>query len=60
MKLILLGATGLVGSHVLELALADARISEIIAQSPNAPAFSHRWWISITFPKMPLGGAPTP
>lgn len=31
MKLILLGATGLVGSHVLELALADARISEIIA-----------------------------
>lgn len=31
MKLILLGATGLVGSHVLTLAMADPRISQVIA-----------------------------
>lgn len=31
MKLILLGATGLVGSHVLDMAIADERIDEVIA-----------------------------
>ncbi len=31
MKLLLLGATGLVGSHVLDLASADQRIDEVIA-----------------------------
>lgn len=31
MKLLVLGATGLVGSHVLTLALADRRISQVIA-----------------------------
>ena len=31
MKLILLGATGLVGSHVLDLAIADERVDEVIA-----------------------------
>ncbi|MGO1720331.1 MAG: NAD-dependent epimerase/dehydratase family protein [Luteimonas sp.] len=31
MKLLLLGATGLVGSHVLELAIADERVHEVIA-----------------------------
>lgn len=31
MKLLLVGATGLVGSHVLRLALADARISAVVA-----------------------------
>ena len=31
MKLILLGATGLVGSHVLDMAIADERVDEVIA-----------------------------
>src|SRR5690554_186139 len=31
MKLLLVGATGLVGSHVLQQALADERISQVIA-----------------------------
>src|SRR5690554_3860373 len=31
MKLLLLGATGLVGSHVLDLAIADERIDEVVA-----------------------------
>lgn len=31
MKLLLLGATGLVGSHVLDLAIADERIDKVIA-----------------------------
>lgn len=33
MKLLLVGATGLVGSHVLRLALADERVSEVVAPS---------------------------
>lgn len=33
MKLLLVGATGLVGSHVLRLALADTRIDRVIAPS---------------------------
>lgn len=36
MKLILAGATGLVGSHVLKLALADGRIDHIVAPSRRA------------------------
>ena len=31
MKLMLLGATGLVGSHVLDMAIADERVDEVIA-----------------------------
>ncbi|MGY0561725.1 NAD(P)H-binding protein [Luteimonas sp. A277] len=31
MKLLVLGATGLVGSHVLDLAIADERVHEVIA-----------------------------
>ncbi|MFJ1299137.1 NAD-dependent dehydratase [Pseudomonadota bacterium AL_CKDN230030165-1A_HGKHYDSX7] len=31
MKLLLVGATGLVGSHVLRLALADARVDAVVA-----------------------------
>ena len=31
MKILLLGASGLVGSHVLEMAIADERIGEVIA-----------------------------
>lgn len=33
MRLLLVGATGLVGSHVLRLALADARIEGVVAPS---------------------------
>ena len=31
MKLLLAGATGLVGRHVLRLALADARVTTVVA-----------------------------
>ncbi|MGR3910036.1 NAD(P)H-binding protein [Burkholderia sp. SR8] len=39
MKLLLVGATGLVGRHVLELALADARVDQVIvlARRPLSP-----------------------
>lgn len=36
MKLLVVGASGLVGSHVLKRALADERISEIVAPSRRA------------------------
>lgn len=36
MKILLIGATGLVGSHVLEQALADSRISQIVAPVRHA------------------------
>jgi uncharacterized protein YbjT (DUF2867 family) len=36
MKLLLVGATGLVGSHVLRQALADARIERVIAPTRRA------------------------
>lgn len=36
MKLILVGAAGLVGRHVLQLALADARVEGVIAPSRRA------------------------
>lgn len=36
MKLLLLGASGLVGSHVLHRALADERIREVVAPSRRA------------------------
>lgn len=36
MKLLLVGASGLVGSHVLKLALHDPRISEVVAPSRRA------------------------
>jgi uncharacterized protein YbjT (DUF2867 family) len=36
MKLLLVGATGLVGSHVLELALSDIRISKIVVLTRSA------------------------
>ncbi|MGN7983379.1 NAD-dependent epimerase/dehydratase family protein [Burkholderia sp. 22313] len=39
MKLLLVGATGLVGRHVLEVALADARVGQVvvIARRPLSP-----------------------
>ncbi|KHK58156.1 NAD-dependent dehydratase [Burkholderia sp. A9] len=39
MKLLLVGATGLVGRHVLELALADARVDQVVvvARRPLSP-----------------------
>lgn len=36
MKLLLVGATGLVGSHVLELALRDSRISKVLVLTRSA------------------------
>jgi uncharacterized protein YbjT (DUF2867 family) len=36
MKLLLVGATGLVGSHVLDLALSDIRISKIVVLTRSA------------------------
>ena len=36
MKLLIVGASGLVGSHVLQHALADERVSEIVAPSRRA------------------------
>lgn len=36
MKLLLVGSTGLVGSHVLRLALADSRVSSVVAPSRRA------------------------
>lgn len=36
MKLLLVGATGLVGSHVLELALRDIRISKVVVLTRSA------------------------
>lgn len=38
MKLLLVGSTGLVGGHVLRLALADARISSVVAPSRRVHA----------------------
>lgn len=35
-KLVLVGATGLVGRHVLELALADARVGAVVAPARRA------------------------
>lgn len=40
MKLLLVGASGLVGSHVLQRALADERISEVVAPS-RRPLIEH-------------------
>lgn len=41
MKLLLAGASGLVGSHVLRLALADARITQVSAPGRRALALTH-------------------
>lgn len=41
MKLLLAGATGLVGSHLLRLALADARITLVIAPVRRALSTTH-------------------
>ena len=38
MKLLIVGASGLVGSHVLQRALADERVSEVVAPSRRALA----------------------
>lgn len=40
MKLLVVGASGLVGSHVLQQALADERISEVVAPS-RRPLIEH-------------------
>ncbi len=41
MKLLLAGATGLVGSHVLRLALADERITQVVAPVRRALPMTH-------------------
>ena len=41
MKLLLAGASGLVGGHLLRLALADARITEVIAPVRRALSTTH-------------------
>lgn len=58
MKLILLGATGLVGRHVLELALADTRISVVIAPTRRSiPAHPGLLAPLVDFEQLP-GDAP--
>lgn len=58
MKLILLGGTGLVGRHVLELALADTRISVVIAPT-RRPIPAHPGLLAplVDFEQLP-GDAP--
>ena len=54
MKLILVGATGLVGRHVLQLALADARISAIVAPARRAlPAHAKLQAPLVDFTRLP-------
>lgn len=43
MKLLLVGASGLVDSHVLQRALADERISEVVAPSLR-PLIDHPYY----------------
>jgi hypothetical protein len=63
MKLLLVGATGLVGSHVLRQALSDERVARVVAPTRRAlpehaklqaplVSFEHR-------PTTPPGGKPT-
>ncbi|WP_159951447.1 NAD(P)H-binding protein [Rhizobium sp. 18065] len=54
MHLLLLGATGLVGSHVLELALADPRITAVTAPTRRALAEHPR----LTAPKIDFDNLP--
>ena len=54
MKLILIGATGLVGRHVLALALADARVSAVVAPARKAlPAHAKLEAPVVDFDRLP-------
>lgn len=54
MELILIGATGLVGRHVLALALADARVSAVVAPSRKAlPAHAKLQAPVVDFDQLP-------
>ncbi|MBN4863850.1 MULTISPECIES: NAD-dependent dehydratase [Providencia] len=54
MKILLIGATGLVGSHVLEQALADSRISQIVAPVRHAlPEHSKLFAPIVNFEQLP-------
>lgn len=54
MKLLLAGATGLVGRHVLELALADPAVTEVVAPVRRAlPAHAKLFAPTVDFEQLP-------
>ncbi|HGN1707619.1 TPA: NAD(P)H-binding protein [Providencia rettgeri] len=54
MKILIVGATGLVGSHVLSLALADPRVSQVIAPTRHAlPEQAKLWAPMVDFNQLP-------
>jgi uncharacterized protein YbjT (DUF2867 family) len=56
MRLLLLGATGLVGRHVLELALADPRVTGIVAPVRRALPKHHKLLAPVVdFERLPDG-----
>ena len=58
MKLILLGATGLVGSHVMDMAIADERIDEVVAPVRRAvPARAGLTAPQVDFDQLPEDAA---
>ncbi len=64
MHLLLLGATGLVGKHVLDLALADPRVTAVTAPTrralPQRPGLSAPSSISTICRRSPPTGRPMP
>lgn len=64
MKLLIVGATGLIGRHVLEKALANTGIESIVAPGRRAlvshpKLFSPIGWTSASCPKRKSGGRPS-
>jgi uncharacterized protein YbjT (DUF2867 family) len=58
MKLLLVGATGLVGSHVLRQALADARIERVVAPTRRAlPESAKLQSVLVDFERLPEDAA---
>lgn len=56
MKLLLVGATGLVGRHVLALALADARVTAVVAPVRRAlPAHAKLQAPLVDYDRLPAG-----
>ncbi|EMH0062016.1 NAD-dependent dehydratase [Providencia rettgeri] len=54
MKLLIVGATGLVGSHVLSLALADPRVTQVIAPTRcDLPEHAKLWAPTVDFNHLP-------
>ncbi|NIA75826.1 hypothetical protein HBA43_14805 [Providencia rettgeri] len=54
MKLLIVGATGLVGSHVLSLALADSRVTQVIAPTRrDLPEHAKLWAPTVDFNHLP-------